>query len=61
MRDLPRDKSPGPDGIPNEYYKTFAIQIAGEYARVLREAHVNGEIGEEIKEGTISILHKKKR
>ena len=59
MRDLPRDKSPGPDGIPNEYYKTFAIQIAGEYARVLREAHVNGEIGEEIKEGTISILHKK--
>ena len=42
MRDLPRDKASGPDGIPNEYYKTFAKRIAGEFTNVLNEAHEKG-------------------
>ena len=61
MRDLPRDKAPGPDGIPNEYYKTFAILIADEFTKMLNETHEKGELGADVKEGTISVLYKEKR
>ena len=60
MRNLPRNKSPGPDGIPNEYYKTFAKLISDELTNVLNESHRGGRLHQSTKEGTISVLYKKK-
>jgi hypothetical protein len=60
MKNLPRNKASGPDGIPNEYYKTFAKEIAEEYAAMMNEIHEQGSLSNGIKDGTITILYKKK-
>ena len=60
MKNLPRNKASGPDGIPNEYYKTFAKEIAEEYAAMMNEIHEQGSLSNCIKDGTITILYKKK-
>ena len=44
MKNLPREKALGPDGIPNEFYKTFAKMIAPELAAVYNEAHKRGRL-----------------
>ena len=59
MRNLPREKAMGPDGIPNEFYKTFARLITPELTRVYNEAHNNGRLSKIDQKGTISRLYKK--
>ena len=43
MRNLPRGKAPGPDGVPNEYYKTFAKMECGLLAEYYNEVHMPKE------------------
>ena len=44
LRNLPRNKAPGPDLIPNEYYKTFGTLEAPVLAEVYNEAHQTGAL-----------------
>ena len=54
-----RNKSPGPDQLPNEFYKLYAYLIAGDLTDVFGEAHRTGELPPKMKEGTITLLYKK--
>ena len=60
LKNLPRDKAVGPDGVPNEFYKTFGQMIAPQLTQVFNEAHLKGRLSKMTKCGTISLLYKKK-
>ena len=60
MKNLPRNKATGPDGLPNEYYKTFATLEVTELTKVYNEAHNIGHLSAEMRQGNISLLYKKR-
>ena len=57
---LPTGKSPGPDRIPNKFYKTFSAVIAPILANVINESHEKGEFTPGFSDGLIALLYKKK-
>ena len=56
---LPREKSPGPDRIPNEFYKSFAKLLAPLLARYYNEARAKGMLPNGFSDGIVVILYKK--
>ena len=59
VENIPREKAMRPDGIPNEFYKTFAKLVTPKLASVYNEAHENVMLSKAIKKGTIALLCKK--
>ena len=57
---LPTGKSPGPDRLPNDFYKSFRTKLAKVLAAVFNQAHERGHLPPEMTEGLISVLYKKK-
>jgi len=57
---LPTSKSPGPDRLPNDFYKTHRAKLAPILAKVFNQAHERGHLPPEMTEGLISVLYKKK-
>jgi len=57
---LPTGKSPGPDRLPNALYKRFSSLLGPILADVFNEARRGGSLPGTMKEGTISLLYKKK-
>eukprot|EP00965_Chrysotila_dentata_P031523 1051242-Pleurochrysis_carterae.AAC.2 len=58
MSNLPDSKSPGPDRIPNEFYKTFATLLAPLFCDHYNSFKSNG-LPKGFADGIISILYKK--
>ena len=58
---LPTDKSPGPDRLPNKFYKVFSRVVAPILAAVFNKAREAGSLHPRILEGQISVLYKKKK
>ena len=56
---LPTGKSPGPNRIPNAFYKNFADLLAPLLTAAFNEARAGGELPDEMREGLISVLYKK--
>ena len=57
--DLPTGKSPGPDRLPNKFYKTFASLVGPVLAKVFNAAREARSLPPEMLEGIISVLYKK--
>jgi hypothetical protein len=57
---LPTGKSPGPDRIPNKFYKTFSAVTAPILANIINESHEKGEFTPGFSDGPIALLYKKK-
>ena len=57
---LPTGKAPGPDRLPNAFYKNFADRLCHLLAAAFNEAHTTGQLPDQMREGLISILYKKK-
>ena len=57
---LPTGKSPGPDCLPNDFYKTHRVKLAPILAAVYNQAHKSGHLPPNMTEGLISVLYKKK-
>ena len=57
---LPTGKAPGPDRLPNAFYKNFADKLCHLLAAAFNEAHTEGQLPDQMREGLISILYKKK-
>ena len=57
---LPAGKSPGPDRIPNQFYRSFAEIIAPILTAVFEESRDVGALPPSMLEGIISVLYKKK-
>ena len=60
LNTLPTGKSPGPDRIPNKFYKNFSRLIAIPLTNMLNESKASGSFPAETTDGTISLLYKKK-
>ena len=58
-RTLPTGKSPGPDRIPNKFYKTFASTIAPILSQVINESRRRDRLPKGMSDGLITILYKK--
>ena len=56
---LPTGKSPGPDRIPNAFYKTLSKVVSPILAKVFNESVIEGSLPTTMMEGTISVLYKK--
>ena len=56
---LPAGKSPGPDRIPNKFYRIFIHQIANCMTTFINDAKHNKTLPHEIGDGIISVLFKK--
>eukprot|EP00965_Chrysotila_dentata_P006225 202999-Pleurochrysis_carterae.AAC.3 len=59
MSNLPNSKSPGPDRIPNEFYKTFANLPAPPYCDYYNHLTKKHGLPKGFADGIISILYKK--
>ena len=57
---LPLGKSPGPDRLPNQFYRVFASTLAPVLANVYNESKEAGHLPESLRQGIISVLYKKK-
>ncbi|KAG8229566.1 hypothetical protein J437_LFUL009548 [Ladona fulva] len=58
VRALPNNKSPGVDGIPYEFYKTYWSIIGEELCNVLKECFKEGRLDPEQKTGIIVLVPK---
>ena len=57
---IPSGKSPGPDRIPNKFYKTFSAVIGPILTKVFNEAHQQNTLPPSMLEGIITVLYKKR-
>ena len=57
---VPPKKSPGPDRIPNEWYRAFANQLAPILTAAYNEAHAAGKFPKGFADGLVSLIYKKK-
>eukprot|EP00325_Prymnesiales_sp_UTEX-LB-985_P018057 CAMPEP_0174755190 /NCGR_PEP_ID=MMETSP1094-20130205/106123_1 /TAXON_ID=156173 /ORGANISM="Chrysochromulina brevifilum, Strain UTEX LB 985" /LENGTH=154 /DNA_ID=CAMNT_0015961077 /DNA_START=403 /DNA_END=868 /DNA_ORIENTATION=- len=53
-------KSPGPDGVPPEFYRRFATLLAPDLADMYNECDADGQLTPSMRLGEIILLHKKK-
>ena len=56
---LPTEKSPGPDRIPNEFYKVFAKLLSPLLARFYNDARRSKKLPKGFNDGIVVILYKK--
>ena len=56
---IPIGKSPGPDCIPNKFYKTMSKYTAPILVNVFNESRTRGTLPKTMSQGTISVLYKK--
>ena len=55
---MANDKSPGPDGIPTEFYKIFWSDIGASVFRSFTHAFDQGELSDSQKKGVITLIPK---
>ena len=53
-------KSPGPDGLPSEVYRTYEDIIAPILAETLRNSHEEGTLPETMLNGDVALIYKKR-
>ena len=58
---LPTGKAPGPDRIPNKFYKTFIHKIAKCMSIFINDSKHSKRLSHNIGDGIISVLYKKMR
>jgi len=57
---LPLGKSPGPDRIPNKFYRVFARVVSPILTKVYNESKEHGHLPDTLNQGIISVMYKKK-
>lgn len=58
IKKTPFNKSPGPDGLPFEFYRCFWEEIKEFILNVFNECAANGELTESMKQGVITLIPK---
>ncbi len=59
LKRMKNNKSPGPDGLPVEFYKTFWDLLGTELVDTFNECYQNGELTDSQKRSVISLIFKK--
>ena len=55
---MAKGKSPGPDGLPAEFYQQFAVELEGKLWAAIDEGLKEGALHEDIRRGEIILLYK---
>lgn len=56
---LKGNKSPGPDGLPGELFKTESEKLSPYLLRVFKHAQESGTLPQTLTEAVITVIHKK--
>ena len=59
LKDMEAGKSPGSDGLPSEFYKTFWSDISEAFVKSLNYGYLNGQLSVSQRRGIIKLIPKK--
>ena len=58
IKNLPKNKSPGPDGIPGEFYQTFKEEITPILLKLFQKTEAEGKFPDSFCEASITLIPK---
>ena len=58
VKNLPTNKSPGPDGFPGEFSQTFKAEIIPILLKLFQKIEIEGKLMELVYEGSIILIPK---
>ena len=58
IKNLPTNKSPGPDGFPGEFYETFKAEIIPILLKLFQNTEREGKLSDSFYEASITLIPK---
>ena len=58
IKNLPTSKSPGPDGFPGEFYRTFKAELIPILLKLFQKVEMERKLPDSFSEASITLIHK---